>query len=152
MIDLFLRVVPPSTTAQQKRVQVVRNVHGRFVPRFFQPPALRVEENTWAALLRPHVPLRPMSGPVELSVSLVYPHVSRTPKRDRDRLLPKISKPDAGNAAKHLEDTLVRMRFLEDDRQVVRLSVEKWHGPPSQVGVRVRITPLGTAPEQGGGG
>jgi Holliday junction resolvase RusA-like endonuclease len=143
VIDLFLRCVPPSTTAQQaKRLQIVRNRRGRPVPRFFRSAQLEREAHTWATLLRPYVPHTPLTGPVTLAVSLVYPHLAKTAKRDRDRLIAKVSKPDAGNAAKHIEDTLVRMRFLEDDQQVSRLVVEKWHGPPDQVGIRIQLAPL----------
>ncbi len=148
MIDLFLRCVPPSTTAQQgKRLQIVRNRQGRYVPRFFRSPEIEREAHTWAVLLRPHAPAVPLVGPVALSVTLIYPHRSRTPKRDAVRLIAKVSKPDAGNAAKDLEDTLVRLRFLEDDQQVARLLVEKWHGPADQVGIRIQIRPLASAEE-----
>ena len=148
MIDLMLRCVPPSTTAQQaKRVQVVRNRQGRHVPRFFRSAAIEREAHTWAVLLRPHVPPRPVTGAVTLAITLVYPHRRRTAKRDRASLIAKVSKPDAGNAAKHIEDTLVRMRFLEDDQQVARLLIEKWHGPADQVGIRIQIRPLASAEE-----
>lgn len=143
MIDLVLKCVPPSTTAQQaKRVRIVPNGEGRLVPRFFRHAALERDTQTWAALLAPHTPQVPLAGAVTLAITLVYPHLAKTPKRDRDARLPKVSKPDAGNAAKHIEDTLVRLRFLEDDQQVVRLVIEKWHGPADQVGIYIRLAPL----------
>ena len=137
MIEVFLRVVPPSVTAQQKRVRVV---HGK--PVFFHGAKMRAEANTWASLLNGRQPLAPMAGPVALAIRLVYPHLKATPKRDLERFIPKVSKPDAGNAGKHLEDVLVKLRFLEDDQQVARLTVEKWHGPESQVGIGIKIEPL----------
>lgn len=108
---------------------------------FFHDHRMEREAHTWAALLRPHRPDVPMSGAVELVIRLIYPHLKKTAKRDQVALRPKVSKPDAGNAAKHLEDTLVKMRFLEDDQQVARLTVEKWHGPSDQVGIRIDIRP-----------
>lgn len=143
MIDIVLRCLPPSTTAQQaKRVQVVRNRQGRHVPRFYRSDAIEREAHTWAVLLRSHVPRQPLDGPVALSVRLVYPHVSRTPKRDQGHVIPKVSKPDASNVSKELEDVLVKMRFLHDDQQVARLVVEKFHGPADQVGIRLCLAPF----------
>jgi Holliday junction resolvase RusA-like endonuclease len=129
-----IRCVPPSVTAQMKRM-VVRG--GR--PRFFHDARMKREVGTWAALLRPHQPRTPIDGPVELTIRMVYPHLQRTPARDRPQLIPKVSKPDASNAAKHLEDILVKMRFIGDDQDVARLTVEKWHGPEERVGIAIVI-------------
>lgn len=137
MIRLHLPCHPPKTTAQMKRVVVI---NGR--PRFFHSARQQREAHTWAVLLRPHRPRVPMAGPVALSLVLVYPHLRSTPKRDRGRLRPKVSKPDCDNAAKHLIDTLVQMRFLTDDQQIAVLQVSKWHGPEDQVGIRLEIQPI----------
>lgn len=141
-LDIRLQVVPPSVTAQQKRLVVVG---GR--PVFFHGSRMRAEQATWEALLTPYRPEMPFSGPVSLSICLVYPHRKATPKRDQERLIPKVSKPDGANACKHLEDVLVRMRFIEDDMLVSRLVVEKWWGPESAVGIRIRIAPTGEGVE-----
>lgn len=138
MIVLKLRCVPPSTTAQMKRVRVVRGK-----PVFFHGAKMRREAATWSALLAPHAPAAPLDGPLALSVRLVYPHRKATPKRDLGRTMPKVSKPDLDGAAKHLIDQLTRLRFIADDARVARLSLEKWHGPESAVGIHITIAPLG---------
>ena len=137
MIRLHLACHPPKTTAQMKRVAVI---NGR--PRFFHSARQQREAHTWAVLLRPHRPRVPMAGPVALSLVLVYPHLRSTPKRDRERWRPKVSKPDCDNVAKHLIDTLVHMRFIADDQQIAVLQVSKWHGPEDQVGIRLEIQPI----------
>ena len=142
MIDVTIRVVPPSITAQQKRARIVRGKAGKLIPVFFHGRQMRAQQATWESLLQPHQPAEPMSGPLELQIRLVYPHLKATPKRDQDRLIPKVSKPDGGNASKHLEDVLVRMRFIEDDMLVSRLCVEKFHGPEPMVGIRIQIRPF----------
>lgn len=135
-----LQVAPPSTTAQQqKRVRVVRNRRGQHVPVFYRGADIKRQVETWAALLRPHVPATPLTGPVALSIALVYPHLAKTPVRDQGAYRPKVSKPDVGNAVKEIEDTLVTMGFLADDQQVARLVAEKWHGPADAVGVHITI-------------
>lgn len=142
MIAFTLPVVPPKVTAQQKRVHVV---NGK--PVFFHGSAMRREEKTWQALMAPYAPATPIEGPVSLSVRLVYPHLKTARKGDRERLLPKGSKPDADNVAKHAIDLLSKLRFIEDDQRVARLTVEKWFGPASLVGIRIQIAPLGAEGE-----
>lgn len=137
MIDIFIRCVPPQVTAQQKRV--ARTPKGL---RFFKPERLAREETTWAALLRPHVPDVPMDGPLAIRIRMVYPHRASTPKRDRDKLLPKTTKPDGANASKHLEDTLTRMRFVVDDALFVDTRIQKLFGPEAAVGIGIRIVPF----------
>lgn len=134
MIDITLRCIPPSITAQQKRVAVI---NGK--PRFFHSREMQQESATWAALLQPHQPTEPLDGPLSLSIRLVYPHLKSTRKADIHKLLPKTSKPDAGNASKHIEDVLTKLRFITDDSRIARLTVEKLHGPEAYVGIRIQI-------------
>jgi len=151
VIAFTIRCVPPSVTAQQKRVAII---NGR--PRFFHGAKMKAQEQTWASLLQPHVPQAPVLGPIELKATLVYPHLKDTPKRDLHLVIPKESKPDADNAAKHLTDLLVTMRFIGDDAKIARLIVEKFHGPEACVGIRIAIQSmspmLSFAPPDGGGG
>ncbi len=135
MIAISIKCVPPSITAQQKRVTFV---NGK--PRFFHGGKMQEQTATWTSLLQPYQPDAPMDGPLELAVRLVYPHLKATRKTDVHRLLPKTTKPDAGNASKHLEDLLARMRFITDDARIARLIVEKFHGPEADVGIRIQIS------------
>lgn len=137
MISIVIPCVPPRITAQQKRVAIIKGK-----PRFFHSAEMAREEATWQALLGRHVPEKPLEGPIDLAIVMVYPHLKSTPKRDLTRMLPKTSKPDAGNASKHLEDLLAKMRFIADDAQVSRLILEKWYGPEREVGIRIRLRSL----------
>lgn len=134
MIAFTIKCVPPSITAQQKRV---RFVNGK--PMFFHGGKMQEQTATWTSLLQPYQPPAPMDGPLSLSVRLVYPHLKSTKKTDVHKLIPKTSKPDAGNASKHLEDLLARLRFITDDSRVARLLVEKFHGPEDHVGIQIHI-------------
>lgn len=134
VIDMFLRCVPPRITAQMKRIRVV---NGK--PVFFHSSAMKMEANIWALLLQPYRPEQPMDGPLTLSMKFVYPHVAATKKADREQLIPKTTKPDAGNTAKHLEDLLTKMRFIADDARFYKVNIEKWHGPADLVGITIQI-------------
>jgi Holliday junction resolvase RusA-like endonuclease len=139
MIDLTIRCVPPSVTAQMKRVRVLK---GR--PVFFHGAKMRREEQTWTALLQPHAPALPMTGPLALSIRMVWPHLKGVRKGDAHRILPKTTKPDCSNVSKHLEDLLVKLRFIENDAHVARHVIEKFHGPEFAVGIRIQIGPFET--------
>jgi Holliday junction resolvase RusA-like endonuclease len=136
-----LRTIPPSTTAQMKR----RSRAGHY----YQPEKMQHLEQTWAALLRRHVPAAPMTGPVDLSIRLVYPHLKAATLNDRGCLIPKVTRPDADNCCKALIDLLAKMRFLTNDSQVARLTVEKWHGPERHVGITLAFRSM--LPEYAGG-
>lgn len=141
MIAISIKCVPPSITAQQKRVTFV---NGK--PRFFHGGKMQEQTATWTSLLQPYQPEAPLDGPLSLSIRLVYPHLKAVKKTDAHRLLPKITKPDAGNASKHLEDLLARMRFITDDARIARLLVEKFHGPEFEVGIRIHIAAFTNQP------
>ena len=138
MIDVFIRCMPPRTTAQQKRATVTK--HGKL--RFFKPAAMVRHEETWGSLLSRHTPDAPLDGPLAIRIRMVYPHLRSTPKRDRHLLIPKTTKPDAGNAAKAIEDMLTTMRFITDDALVADLRIQKLHGPDDAVGIGIRIIPF----------
>ena len=149
MISIFLAVPPPQTTAQQQtRVGVMRTRRGRYVGRIYKGKGLDRDSARWRVGLQPHRPRTPILGPVALSIRLVYPHRVQTRKRDRARVLPKTTKPDAGNSAKAIEDALVKLGFIEDDRQVVHLTVSKWWGPADQVGIGIEIRPMAAGGEE----
>lgn len=94
MIAFTIKCVPPSITAQQKRV---RFVNGK--PMFFHGGKMQEQTATWTSLLQPYQPPAPMDGPLSLSVRLVYPHLKSTKKTDVHKLIPKTSKPTPAEVA-----------------------------------------------------
>jgi len=136
MLAFHLQCVPPTVTAQTKRLRWTPTG-----PRFYQSARMQREVRTWTTLLGPYVPAAPLDGPLVLELMFVWPHGSRVRQKDRERLVPKITRPDASNVAKHFEDLLVTLRFIEDDARVARLVVEKFTGPAPQVGIAVQISP-----------
>jgi Holliday junction resolvase RusA-like endonuclease len=138
-IDIRLAVLPPKTTSQMKRA-----VWTKAGPRFFKSKDQQEAEHTYLSLLAPYRPAVPLEGAVALDVTFTWPHLAGTPKRLRDTVQPKTTRPDADNIVKALQDCLVRLRFLKDDGQIARLSLTKYHGPEAHVGVRVVLTSFDT--------
>lgn len=131
---MYLKCIPPSVTAQQKRVRVI---HGK--PVFFHDTRMERECQTWAALLAPYVPREPIVGAIKLTIVGIWPHPKSARKDDQSKVLPKLTKPDCSNFAKAIEDQLVRMRFIADDATVSVLHLEKWCAPPEDVGIHIAI-------------
>lgn len=111
---------PPTTTAQMKRVRVV---NGK--PRFFHGAKMQQHVRDWSWLLKAHVPARPLTGPLELSVSFHYPHTQHSLKRGA--MTRKWTRPDIDGVAKHFIDTMQRAGFFTDDAHIQTLILNKWH-------------------------
>ena len=136
MIAFALDVVPPTKTAQQKRL---KNVGGK--PRFFHDKEQKTETEMLTALLMPHVPPQPISGATRLSIEVVWPYrqsdVNTRATRDREDLIPHTAKPDLDNWCKAFQDLLVALRFIEADQQVSTLVLRKHRG--RDPGIHVKI-------------
>lgn len=129
-----LPVVP---TAQQ------RARHTR-TGRAYKSAVQTANERTLEALLLPHIPKKPLGGALRLEIVASMPIPASTSKRRAEAMLAgKIGhthKPDVDNLAKQLLDACTRLRFWEDDRQVVSLSIVKRYATaPCWI---VSITPL----------
>lgn len=139
-IELFLHMVPPTTTSQMKRAARTRNGI-----RFFKSEQQKNAEASWQAALAPHQPAEPVAGPVELRIALFYPYnkadTQRKADRDRVDVIPHTAKPDLDNVAKQLIDTLVQLRFIEDDAKVVDLHLSKHRACEADIGVAIQIMP-----------
>ena len=89
-------------------------------------------EATLEALLAQFAPEKPLGGGLGLLFTAVLPVPASAGKRTREAMLdgeigPTV-KPDLDNLAKQLKDCMTRLRFWNDDRQVVRLECEKIYG------------------------
>jgi len=140
-ITIEIKCVPPTATGQTKRA--VRTKKGI---RFFKGEALAQAESTLDSLFEKYAPTVPLSGPVECTIEATWPylksHTSTKATSGRNDPIYHCQKPDGDNFAKGVIDSLARMRFLEDDKQVCDLRVTKWYGPAEKVGIYVRLRAL----------
>lgn len=136
MINFHLDCVPPTTTHQRKRIVRVKKWS-----KLADTPELEAAKDMLDSLLLPHQPPEPIAGPVWLELEFTWPWLRSHGKRLRASRpsVPHTSKPDCSNLAKTLEDRLVALRFIEDDRKVTQLLVSKrWGNHP---GIAVTILP-----------
>ena len=126
MIQFFMTMEPPTTTAQMHQV-TVRN--GK--PVFYDPPAVEQMKAKLAAHLSAHRPSEPLQGPLQLCCKWIWPG---TP-------LPayKSTKPDTDNLQKALKDAMTKGGFWGDDAQVASEICEKFTGPIPGIFVRIEV-------------
>jgi Holliday junction resolvase RusA-like endonuclease len=140
MIDITLACIPPKTSHHAK--QIIRR--GRFA-RLADTPALNQAKDTLDAMLVPHQPPEPVRGDARLHVEFTWPWLVSDPKRVRAAgRIYHGKRPDCSNVLKTLEDRLVKLRFLEDDGQVVEVRVSKYRG--AEPGIRIQLSAVYRAP------
>ena len=134
-MNFFLQIVPPTATAQEKQVRIVRGK-----PFFYDPESVKNAKALLVAHLLSHRPQKPYEGAVSLSTIWLFPR-GKSHKHGEWR----VTRPDTDNLQKLLKDCMTRCGYWKDDAQVVRESVEKrWSDEPA--GIYIEITPLETEP------
>lgn len=139
VLKFFIKCVPPTQTHQAKRLGVVQ---GR--ARMFKGKKQREIEATLTQLLLPYQPGSPITGPYALQIHITFPpnkgQQSSKVKRDHFEnggIIPHVAKPDVDNFAKGFIDELVKLRFIEDDMQVLTLTVSKCVGLKAGIAVSI---------------
>lgn len=135
-LQFFLACVPPKGNAQQKGAFVLPGGKGI---RFFKKKAVVAAEQTWHALLYPHRPESPFTGPVSLCIGFLYPWRKGEKKgtiRDYS-MMPIETRPDVENVAKGLIDVMTTLRFFHDDSQIAALTLTKDYGDLPGIGVQL---------------
>lgn len=128
MLSFDIPIIP---TAQQ------RARHTR-AGRTYKSATQCANERTLEAMLLPYRPETPLEGGLSLKFEAFMPiPLSASKKRAEAMLDGKIGhthKPDIDNLCKQILDSMTRLRFWEDDRQIVELAARKrydrtprWH-------------------------
>lgn len=136
MISFRVALVPPKTNHQRKKIVRV----GKFLRLADKPELVDAKELLDSVLIR-HQPNMPVPGPVVLRLEFTWPWLkSHGPRLRALGRIPHTSKPDLTNVAKTLEDRLVALRFIEDDRGVQNIQILKWWG--NNPGIHISIRPF----------
>jgi Holliday junction resolvase RusA-like endonuclease len=125
MIQFFMAMEPPTTTAQMHQV-TVRN--GK--PVFYDPPAVVQMKAKLAAHLCAHRPAEPLRGPLRLVCKWIWTGQTEAYKP---------TKPDTDNLQKALKDAMTKGGFWLDDCQVASEICEKMTGPQPGIWVRIEV-------------
>lgn len=125
MIQFFMPMEPPTTTAQMHQV-TVRN--GK--PVFYDPPEVKEMKAKLSAHLCAHRPDEPLLGPLRLTSQWIWPSKTEAYKP---------TKPDTDNLQKALKDTMTKGRFWVDDAQVCDDRCIKTLGPVPGIFVKIEV-------------
>lgn len=121
--------IPIVPTAQKRARHGVRNGHACA----YKCKEQERDERTIEAFLAMHAPGTPMSGPILLGVRCYLPVPKSKPNRWKEDAIMGIvrptTKPDMDNMLKQIKDCMTRMRFWEDDKQIVEYlpGTGKWY-------------------------
>ena len=127
-MKIFLLMEPPTVTAQETKVALVRNR-----PVFYKPEKVKEAKRELIKYLRPFKPDVPYDGPIEIHV------IWRFPRGKRHKHLEwRITKPDTDNLEKLLKDCMTEVGFWKDDALVVRETAEKmWTDEPTGISIEI---------------
>lgn len=131
-MKIFLLMNPPTVTAQERKVTIVRGK-----PVVYKPENVKKAKAEIIRHLRPFKPAAPIEGAIELKVSWLFPK-GKSHKVGEWR----ITKPDTDNLEKMLKDCMTELGFWKDDAQVVRELAEKRWADDDMCGIAIEINPL----------
>lgn len=127
-MNFFLQLIPPTATAQEKQVRVVKGK-----PIFYDPAPVKEAKKLLTSYLVLHRPDKPYEDAVELRTIWLFPR-GKSHKHGEWRK----TKPDTDNLQKLLKDCMTKCGFWKDDALVVREIVEKrWSDDPTGIYIEV---------------
>lgn len=135
MMHVFLSMIPPTATAQEKQSTISRG--GKRV--FYQNKRLQAAQDQLTSALTPYAPKKPLEGPLRLRVIWLYKS-SRTHPHGMWRA----TRPDTDNLNKLLKDIMTRLGYWQDDAQVCDEWIQKlWSDRP---GIFIEVEALPDQP------
>lgn len=126
-MDFFLEMIPPTVTAQMRRVAVI---DGK--PKFYKSRELKEARALFVGELMLRRPDQPIDGPIRLHVTWLFPTKSHKEGEWR------ITRPDTDNLQKLLKDCMTETGYWHDDSQVCVECVGKlW--TRSRPGIQIKV-------------
>ena len=116
VIEFFMPMIPPTVTAQEKKITVV---NGK--PRLYDPPELAAAKNKIKSNLIPFVPDQPLDGALRLVVKWCFPVTGKHYDGEY-----KYTKPDTDDLNKALKDIIENLGFYVNDSRVASENIEKF--------------------------
>ncbi len=135
-IEFFLPMHPPTITAQEHQVAVVKGK-----PVFYDPRELKEAESKLMAYLGQYKPDKPLKGAVRLITKWCFAITGKHTDGEY-----KITKPDTDNLQKLLKDCMEKLGYYKNDAQVASEITEKfWAEVP---GIYIKLEELPKPPKE----
>ncbi len=130
MIEFFMPMIPPTVTAQEKKVHVI---NGK--PIIYDTPEINKAKTKLIGHLGNHKPPQPITAACRLIVKWCFQVTGKHYDGEY-----KYTKPDTDNLNKALKDCMTACGYWKDDALVVSEIIEKfWAERP---GIYIRIEEL----------
>lgn len=126
MTEFFVRMIPPTVTAQEHKVAVIKGK-----PVFYDPPKVKEAKAKLMTHLSKHKPKQPYRTGIMLTVKWLYPKGKHQDGEYRT------TKPDTDNLQKLLKDCMTKCGFWTDDALVASEHVEKFWADISGIYIRI---------------
>lgn len=127
MIQFFLPMIPPTVTAQEHKIAVIKGQ-----PVVYDTPEIKNARQKFMAHLSKHKPDEKYKGAVRLTVKWLFPITGEHFDGEY-----KITKPDTDNSQKLFKDCMTKVGFWKDDAQVASEIIEKFYSKITGIWVRV---------------
>lgn len=140
LLDHWLPCIPPTATAQQKGVRIIRK-GGKAIPMFYTKKKVKEAGAVFTSVFGPIAPKAPFEGPLALLIDYVTPWRAGESKSNKAiGRIPKDTAPDCSNIIKELEDVLTGLNFWKSDGQIAELTVRKFWG--TETGIRIIVSSI----------
>lgn len=131
-MQIFLLMTPPTVTAQESKIAVVRNK-----PIVYKPEKIKQAKREIIKHLNPFKPDIPLEGPIELKVIWLFPK-----GKSHKHMEWRTTRPDTDNLEKLLKDCMTEVGFWKDDALVVKETVYKvWSEEPTGISIEIKQLP-----------
>ena len=77
---------------------------------------------------------------IAVEIDFFFPNPSNTPKRNKNKTLAKVTRPDVDNMVKMLLDCMAEVGLIQDDCLVFDLHIRKFTTVQNHVGIGITIT------------
>lgn len=127
MTEFFLPMIPPTVTAQEHKIAVIKGQ-----PVVYDTPELKQARLLFMHELGRHKPKEKYDGAVRLTVKWLFPITGKHFDGEY-----KTTKPDTDNLQKLFKDCMTKVGFWKDDAQVASEIIEKFYAAVTGVYVKV---------------
>lgn len=143
----FISMVPPTATAQHKGSRIVYD-HGKPKIMHYTKLPQRKAHDEYVRHLNADINSREdgigkefmFTTAIAVEIDFFFPNPSNTPKRNKNKTLAKVTRPDADNMVKMLLDCMTEVGLIQDDCLVFDLHIRKFTTVQNHVGIGITIT------------
>lgn len=127
MTEFFMSMIPPTVTAQEHKVAMVKGK-----PVFYDTPEIKNAKEKLTAHLSAYKPEQKYECGVRLIVKWLFPKGDKHSDGEY-----RVTKPDTDNLQKMLKDCMTKLSFWKDDCLVASEVVEKFWADKSGIYIRI---------------